>query len=67
MSAFSVLRDKSLAAKDLNEGLQKKSIWAHQWKLSFNTDPLKQAQKVIFSRKHTKASHPALLFNNNTV
>ena len=40
---------------------------ARQWKMSFNLDPLKRAQKVIFSREHTKASHPALLFNKNPV
>ena len=33
--------------------------------MSFNPDPLEQAQRVIFSRKHTKTSHPVLVFNNN--
>ena len=42
-------------------------IWAHQWKMSFTFDPLKQEQEVIFSRKHTKTSHPVLLFNNYPV
>ena len=35
--------------------------------MTFNTDPNKQAQEVIFSRKTKKASHPPLNFNNNTV
>ena len=32
--------------------------------MSFNPDPLKQVQEVILSNKHTKTSHPVLLFNN---
>ena len=41
--------------------------WAFQWKMSFNPDPSKQAQEVIFSRKLQKSTHPTLSFNNNTV
>ena len=37
-----------------------------QWKMTFNPDPKKQAQKVVFSRK-SKQSHPPLIFNNNNV
>ena len=37
-------------------------FWDHQWKISFNPDPLKQPQELIFC---TKASHPALRFKNN--
>ena len=32
---------------------------------TFNPDPSKQAQEVIFSRKFQKRSHPSLYFNNN--
>ena len=35
--------------------------------MTFNPDPSKQAQEVIFSRKTKKASHPPLKFNNNSV
>ena len=35
--------------------------------MSFNSDPLKQAQEVIFSRKITKTTHPTLIFNNNPI
>ena len=28
--------------------------WEYQWKMSFNLDPNKQAQEVIFSRKTEK-------------
>ena len=33
--------------------------------MSFNRDPLKQTQAVLFSRKHSKTNHPVMLFNNN--
>ena len=33
--------------------------------MSFNPDPNKQAQEVIFSRKLKKFCHPSLRFNNN--
>ena len=36
-------------------------------KTSFNPDPSKQAQEVIFSWKINKVYHPPLLFNNSTV
>ena len=32
--------------------------------MSFNSDPSKQAQKRIFSRKKMKSSHPSMYFNN---
>ena len=32
--------------------------------MSFNPDPSKQAQEVIFSRKYTKQDHPLIYFNN---
>ena len=35
--------------------------------MSFNPDPSKQAQEVIFSGKLQKSTHPTLCFNNNTV
>ena len=35
--------------------------------MSFNPDPNKQAQEVIFSRKIQKSSQPSLIFNNNIV
>ena len=35
--------------------------------MSFNPDPIKQAQDVIFSRKTKKEYHPPLAFNNNNV
>ena len=35
--------------------------------MSFNPDPSKQAQKVLFSNKVTKTNHPNMIFNGNTV
>ena len=35
--------------------------------MSFNPDPNKPAQEVIFSRKLKKFCHPSLRFNNNNV
>ena len=35
--------------------------------MSFNPDPSKQVQEVIFSRKLKNVSHPPLLFNNANV
>ena len=32
--------------------------------MSFNPDPSKQAQEVIFSRKIKKPNHPVLIFSN---
>ena len=45
-------------------------LWGQQWKISFNPDPSKQAQEVIFSRKVNKDYHPPpspspLTFNNS--
>ena len=35
--------------------------------MSFNPDPKKQAQEVIFSRKSKAILHPPLVLNNNNV
>ena len=66
-SLFSVVQDITLSAKNLNDDLKKINKWAFQWKMSFNPDPNKQAQEVIFSRKLNKPNHPSLNFNNTVV
>ena len=53
-SLFSVVHNANTTAKELNNDLVKISRWAYQWKMSFNPDPSKQAQEVIFSRKTKK-------------
>ena len=60
-SSFSVLHDVNASARELNDEMKKISKWVFQWKMSFNPDPSKQAQKVIFSRKIKKLPHPSLV------
>ena len=64
---FSVIHDSNTSTRELNSDLTKINRWAFQWKISFNTDPKKQALKVIFSRKSKAISYPPLVFNNNNV
>ena len=64
-SLFSVVYDVNTSARELNDDLQKVNDWAFQWKMSFNLDPNKQDQEVIFSRKSKRSTHPSLVFNNN--
>ena len=66
-SLFSVINDKHLSTNELNQDLNRINNWAFQWKMSFNPDPSKQAQEVIFSRKLQKSTHPTLSFNKNAV
>ena len=51
----------------MNMYLEKISLWAYQWKMSFKPDISKQAQEVIFSKKSVNASHPVLYFNRTPV
>ena len=64
---FSVVHIVNTTAKELNNDLVKISNWEYQWKMSFNPDPSKQTQEVIFSRKLNKDYHLPLPFNNNDV
>ena len=64
---FPVVDKIDLSTTNLNNDLSKTNAWASQWKMTFNPDPNKQAQEVIFSRKTKKTSHPPLNFSNNTV
>ena len=47
--------------------MNRKNNWVFQWNMSFNPDPSKQAQGVIFSRKLQKSAHLTLSFNRNSV
>ena len=51
----------------MNNDLNKIRNWAIQWKINFNTDPSKQVQEIIFSRKLEKANHNSVYFNNNSL
>ena len=66
-SLFSVIPNANITAKELNNDLVKLSRLAYQWKMSFNPDPSKQDQKVIFSTKTKKEYHPPHAFNNNNI
>ena len=57
----------NFSANALNNDLLKIINWAYQCEMSFNHDPSKQAQEVIFSHKIKKPSHPVLIFNNSQV
>ena len=41
--------------------------WAFQWKLRFSSDPKKEVQEVVYSRKNNQMDHPPLYFNENLV
>ena len=66
-SLFFVIHGSSTTRIELNDDLVKISNWEYQWKMSFNPDPNKQAQEVIFSRKTKKLNHPPLTFSKSTV
>ena len=48
-SLFSVVKNVDASNIDLNNDLKKIGEWAFQWKMSFNPDPTKQVQELIFS------------------
>ena len=63
-SSFSVMHNKHLSAQNLNEDLDRINHWAFQWTMSFNPDPSKQTQVVIFSHKLQKSVYPPLRLNS---
>ena len=66
-SLFTKVKDSSPSLSDFNYDLEKINQWTHQWKMSFNPDPNKQATEVLFSRKVNSDHHPKLTFNGNQV
>ena len=60
---YSVVHDPYQSASDLNHDLEIINKWAHQWKMSFNPDPNKQAAEILFSCKKKTVDHPPLYFN----
>ena len=63
-SLFSIVTNPILSASELNSDLKHIEKWAHQWKMSFNPDPTKQAIEMLFSRKRNQQPHPPLFFNS---
>ena len=66
-SLFSTVQDITTSTVSLNNDLTKISEWAVQWKMNFNSDPSKQAQELLFSRKTCSIPYPSLNFNENLV
>ena len=54
--------DTDISAEVLNQDLGSVQDRAYQWKMSFNPDPAKQAEQVIFSTEVFKVEHPAIYF-----
>ena len=48
---YSVVKNPTITAVDLNHDLDIINQWAYQWKMKFNPDPTKQAKEVLFSCK----------------
>ena len=64
-SLFSIVHEITISSSELNSDLTKVSEWVFKWKMSFNPDPSKLAQGVIFSRKLKTVPHPTITFNKN--
>ena len=64
MSLFSIVRDPLISAEELNHDLKLINKWAFQWEMSFNPDPTKPAEEIIFSHKRYPLVHPPLFFND---
>ena len=60
-SLFSIVKDSITSADELNYDLQLISRWALQWKMSFNPDPTKSAEEIIFSHKPTLTRQCSLI------
>ena len=65
--AFNVVFGTDISAEVLNQDLRAVQDKAYQWKMSFNPDPTKQAEQVIFSTKASKVEHPAIYFYGSEV
>ena len=64
---FSVVENVNETTTNLSKDLENRNKWAQQWKMSFNPDPAKMAQEVLFSKKKSKVIHPSLIFNGKDV
>ena len=62
-SLFSIVHDPLISAEELNHDLDLINKWAYQWKMSFNPDPTKPAEEILFSQKQKSLFHPPIYFN----
>lgn len=65
-SLFSVVRNLNETATKLNGDLKNMSKWAHQWKISFNSDATKM-EKEIFKSKNQNLFILISLFTDKNV
>ena len=61
---FTITKDKNENANALNNDLSLISKWDFNWKMLFNPDPHKPAQKVLLSMKNKVSSQPVISLNN---
>ena len=66
-SLFTVVQEPNAAAEDMNHDLELISRCAHDWRMSFNPDPQKQAVELLLSKKRHEIDHPVILFNSTPV
>ena len=66
-SLFSLVRNPNENSAKLGRDLGRVARWVHQWNMSFNHDPSKQAAEVHFSRKINPVDIPPIYFNNIAV
>ena len=62
-----MVKNVETSAAELNADLEKINEWAYQWKISFNPDPTKPAEEILFSHKKSNPEHPPLTFNGTEV
>ena len=65
-SLFSIVHNMNTSTINLNNSLNKIRNWAIPWNMNFDTDPSKQAQEGIFSKKLQKTNHNSVYFNRNS-
>lgn len=63
---FMIINDPT-TAKQLSELVDKLRERAFIWKMSFNHDPSKQDQEVIFAREIKNVVQPLIFFNEQPV
>ena len=66
-SLFFVVHNIDTSVNDLNHDLEKIIEWNFKRKMIFTSDPTKQTQEIILSRKETVAIHPVVYFSNTPV
>ena len=62
-SLFIRVKDINFAHNQIVADLHTITIWANQWKMTFNPDITKKATEITFSSKYKKGTYPPLVFN----